>query len=368
MKIKITLFILITGLIGASSWYYDINKFTMPKTIEITPWAKSHAQRQLSVVKKPVSADDVQKAYKHLVDKDVVYFKVRNGKTTYQVPGEYLTKITYFKVMYYVISKLAQQKHLKDNDFLVVLRDRADALALPPELKHVPLFVFAKDTAKKQNFTEILIVDSFTLKSWCEIYEDLKKGIKQYPWEKKSSKLFWRGKPSDGDGATEIRFDSPRIKLVKLTKQFPDRYDARLTKFLSDDPVQKKQVRELCGDIVSFSSTLEHLAFKYQITLDGVTATFPGYIWRMGSGCVNIKQDSTNEQWFYDLFKPNVHYLPAASDLSNLDTVLNKAITHDVEMKEMALQARRVIEQELTPSKVFGYLVELLNVYATKLK
>ena len=88
----------------------------------------------------------------------------------------------------------------------------------------------------------------------------------------------------------------------------------------------------------------------------------------MGSGCVNIKQNSTNEQWFYDLFKPNVHYLPVATDLSNLDTTLITAKTHDVEMKEMSMRARQVVEQELTPSKVFGYLVELLNAYAAKLQ
>jgi hypothetical protein len=110
------------------------------------------------------------------------------------------------------------------------------------------------------------------------------------------------------------------------------------------------------------------LPFKYQITLDGLTATFPGYLWRMGSGCVNIKQDSTNVQWFYDLFKPNVHYLPVARDLSNLDTLLVSARTHDMEMNEMAMRARQVVEQELTPSKVFGYLVELLNAYATKVQ
>ena len=162
--------------------------------------------------------------------------------------------------------------------------------------------------------------------------------------------------------------NSPRVSLVKLTKQFPDRYDARLTKILSTDAVQIKQVKELCGEPVPFASTREHLPFKYQITLDGTTATFPGYIWRMGSGCVNIKQNSANEQWFYDLFKPNVHYLPVATDLSNLDTTLITAKTHDVEMKEMSMRARQVVEQELTPSKVFGYLVELLNAYAAKLQ
>lgn len=372
MKAKITLFLLIASLLAGSFWYYDINRYTMPKTIEITPWAKEHVQKQLTTVKQPILIADVQKAYDylntHLTDKDVVYFSIRNKKVTIQTHSKNLRKITYFKVMKYVITKLAEQKHLTDNDFLVALRDRSDAITLPPELLHVPLFVFSKNTAKKQTTTQLLIVDSLTLKFWCDLYKTLQKGFTLYPWGKKENKLFWRGKTTDSIDVTELRLNSPRVSLVKLTKQFPDRYDARLTKILSTDATQIKQIKELCGEPVPFASTLDHLPFKYQITLDGASSTFPGYLWRMGSGCVNIKQDSTNEQWFYELFKPNVHYLPVARDLSNLDAILTAAKTHDVEMHEMSMRARHIIEQELTPNKVFGYLVELLNAYATKLQ
>ena len=339
----------------------------MPDTIDVTPWAVNHIQQQLLAVNKPVMVQDIQKAYDYLIHKDVVYFKIRNGKITYQVPGEYLTKITYFKVMHYVLTKFANQKRLKDNDFLVVYRDCADTLSLPPELEHVPLFVFAKNTANQRNFPELLIVDSFTLKSWCEIYDDLTKGLKDYPWEKRANKLFWRGKTTDSVDDTTIRLNSPRVTLVKFTKQYPDRYDARLTKILSNDPAQIKEIKKLYGETVPFATIREHLPFKYQITLDGVTATYPGYIWRMGSGCVNIKQESTNVQWFNSLFQENVHYLPVTHNLSNLDTVLTKAQSRDYEMKEMAMRARHVVEQELTPSKVFGYFVELLNAYAAKI-
>lgn len=372
MKAKITLFVLIAGLLGGSYWHYDTNRYTMPKTIEVTPWAKGKVQQQIAALKKPITVLDVQRTYDYLKansnNKNIVYFNIRNGKTVVQIPEKNVKKTTQFKVMNYVITKLAQKKNLTNNDFIVLLNGRPDSIALPPELAHVPLFVFAKNTASKSSVTQLLIVDSFTLKSWCDIYKTLETGLKLYPWGKKENKLFWRGKTTDSVDITEIRLNSPRVSLVKLTKQFPDRYDARLTKILSTDAVQIKQVKELCGEPVPFASTREHLPFKYQITLDGTTATFPGYIWRMGSGCVNIKQNSANEQWFYDLFKPNVHYLPVATDLSNLDTTLITAKTHDVEMKEMSMRARQVVEQELTPSKVFGYLVELLNAYAAKLQ
>lgn len=372
MKTKITLLLLIAGLVSGSYWHYDVNRHIIPKTIEATPWAKEKVRQQIAALQKPLTALDVQKTYDYLkrnaTNKNIAYFSIKDDNVVVQVPDKNIKKTTQFKVMSYVITKLAKKKHLTNNDFIIVLNGRSDAIALPPEFAHVPLFVFTKNTANKRSFTELLIVDSFTLKSWCEIYKILEKGIKEYPWDKKINKLFWRGKTTDSVDVTEIRLNSPRVSLVKLTQQFPDRYDARLTKILSTDATQIKQIKELCGEPVPFASTRDHLPFKYQITLDGTTATFPGYIWRMGSGCVNIKQDSTNEQWFYELFQPNVHYLPVARDLSNLDTTLIAAKTHDVEMKEMAMRARHVIEQELTPSKVFGYLVELLNGYATKLQ
>lgn len=371
MKAKITLFVLITILMGGSYWYYDINRYAMPKTIEVTPWAKEKVLQQISALQKPVTTNDVQKAFNYLstqsTNKNIAYFSIRDSKVVARVPEKNVKKTTQFKVMNYVIAKLAKKKKLTNNDFIIVLSDRPDAIVLPPELAHVPVFVFAKNMTSKQNTTQLLTVDAFTLKLWCDIYKTLEQGIKLNPWEKKESKLFWRGKTTDSVDIAEIRLNSPRVTLVKLTKQFPDRYDARLTKILSTDAAQIKQVKELCGEPVPFASPREHLPYKYQITLDGVTATFPGYIWRMGSGCANIKQESPNEQWFYDLFKPNIHYLPVKADLSDLDTTLTAAKTHDVEMKEMAMRARQIVEQELTPSKVFGYFVELLNAYATKL-
>jgi hypothetical protein len=372
MKAKITLFVLITSLLCGSYWYYDTNRYTMPKMIEVTPWAKGKVQQQVATLHKPITTLDVQKAFDYLstqsTNKNIAYFSIREGKTTTKVPEKNVKKTTQFKVMNYVITKLAKKKKLTNNDFIIVLSDRPDAIVLPPELAHVPVFVFATNMTSKQSITQLLIVDAFTLKLWCDIYKTLEKGIKLHPWEKKENKLFWRGKTTDSVDIAEIRINSPRVTLVKLTKQFPDRYDARLTKILSTDAAQIKQIKESCGEPAPYASTRDHLPYKYQITLDSVTATLPGYIWRMGSGCVNIKQDSPNQQWFYDLFKPNVHYLPVKTDLSNLDTTLTAARTHDTEMKEMAMRARQVVEQELTPGKVFGYFVELLNAYATKVK
>ncbi|MDP3371414.1 MAG: glycosyl transferase family 90 [Candidatus Paracaedibacteraceae bacterium] len=366
MKAKIVLFLLIC-LCGYAYWHYDTNSFVMPKKIEITQWAKARVNREIMQVTKPVPPADVKKAYVFLKSKTAVYFSIRSGKVDVSIHSDALRKNTYFKVMNYVIKQLAAKKHLKDNDFIVILQDRTEDILLPKELAHVPVFVFAKDLEQNTSAIRLLIVDSFTLKSWTNIYKDLKKCKKSLPWEKKKSKLFWRGKTTDAADIEEFRLNSPRANLTKLTKENPVRYDARLTKILSTEPLLLAKVKKQCGDVVPFASIKDHLGFKYQITLDGLTATFPGYLWRMASGCVNIKQDSTDVQWFYELFQPNVHYVPVKRDLSNIDDIVQYAQAHDADMKTMAMRAHIVVEQELTPSKVFGYLVELLNAYAAKL-
>lgn len=366
IKAKIVLFLLVC-LCGYGYWHYDTNRFVVPAKIETTPWAKANIDQQLLRMTKSASASDVKKAYESLAPRPLIYFSIRNKKVTVSMPDPALHKNTYFKVMNYVVKKFAKKGLLKDNDFLVSIEDRTEKLVLPPELSHVPIFVFSKDTANDKNVIRLMIVDSFTLKSWTEIYKNLRRNTKKSPWEKKVGKLFWRGKTTDAADCEEDRLNSPRANLAKLTKKDSSRYDARLTKILSTEPKLLAKVKEQCGDVVPFASITEHLAFKYQITLDGLTATFPGYLWRMASGCMNIKQESTDVQWFYELFKPNVHYAPVKRDLTNIDDVVQYAQAHDADMKAMAERAQKVVEQELTPSKVFGYLVGLLNAYSEKL-
>ena len=75
----------------------------------------------------------------------------------------------------------------------------------------------------------------------------------------------------------------------------------------------------LCPSMNSESVPIsEHLAYKYQISIDGITAAWQRVPWIMLSGSVLLFVDTNTEEWFYKDIKPWVHYVPVKNDLSNL--------------------------------------------------
>ncbi len=348
---------------------YDQNCFNFPKEHMITPWAKDHVQRQLSVLSKKVTPQEVQEAFAYLKQSlsktadHVLKCSIRNGKVDIEISNDHFKQFTYYKVMAFAVKELNNRQLLKDADFIINLGDRVESLVLPSHLQHVPIFVFAKDMQLKTNQHFILIPDAYTLKSWPSIYAMLKDYNASHTWQEKNNKLFWRGQTSDKLDKT---LSSPRLKFVSLSKSKPEQFDARFTKIFSHDQSVVELVKEKYGDIVPYVSIKDHLSYKYQITLDGYTVTFPGYLWRQASRCVNIKQDTVDAQWFYELFQPQVHYLAVNRDLSNIEEVMMQALLNDDAMKEMQTKAYLVVEAELTPEKILGYLVEILNAYIVK--
>jgi hypothetical protein len=61
-----------------------------------------------------------------------------------------------------------------------------------------------------------------------------------------------------------------------------------------------------------------HLKYKYLFAADGWGASWRRVPLILSSNSLMIKPYSDNIQWFYDLIKPNVHYLPLKDDLSDL--------------------------------------------------
>ncbi len=371
MKAKFFLIILIAGLMFGASWYYNTDPANIPSSFETTIWAKQHVKSQLSSLKKSLTKADIEKAYvhlnSHLLSRDLVYFQIRDGKVSFKIADDTVKNKSYFKLLLSTLTKLGKQKHLVDNDFIVALRDRTEDIHLPKELNHIPLFVFTKNTAEHTDVIKLLMVDPLTLDKWNSIYATLAKGLAKTRWSQRINKLFWRGKTTDTFDSLELLLDTPQVNLAKLTRQHRDRYDAQLTQISTMDKEKIAIIKEECGAIAPFATIADHLCYKYLMSLDGITASFPGYLWRIASGSVTFKQESTDVQWFYDLLQPMVHYVPVAHDLSNLDMVVLDGRARGDEMQEMAKQARLVVENELTPEKVFGYFIELLNQYASKI-
>jgi hypothetical protein len=62
----------------------------------------------------------------------------------------------------------------------------------------------------------------------------------------------------------------------------------------------------------------DHLKYRYLFVADGWGAAWRRVPLILSSNSLMVKPYSDNIQWFYDLVKPNEHYLPLKNDLSDL--------------------------------------------------
>lgn len=333
-------------VLAACAWWFFHERTPEP---ELTQRAIAHIAQQLEKIQKNIPRADVEKAYQHLKGQPIMLVRIIKGKVKISVHDTSLKHITYYIALEETLKKYVH--HLKDNTFIWVIADTATSISLPPELRHVPLLVFAIDSKQTYQFIPLLNVDSFTLKKWPRLFESISRNI--VPPDMQERTLFWRGKSSDilHGGKT-----TPRSLLVQWSEENPKKINARFTKVFSKDERSNGDLRQKYKEC-SFVGEVDHLKFRYQIVMDGVTATFPGFLWRLASGCITLKQDSSHRQWFYDWLEPYKHYVPIKADLSDLVRYL------DVMPDDQAIanHARELVEAELTPAKVLGYFVGLLN-------
>lgn len=340
-------------ILAACAWWFFHERTPEP---ELTARAAVHISQQMEQVAPVLTHSDIKKAYEILNGQPVVLVAVKKGKVTLSVHDADLKHAPYYMALEEVLNKYG--KHLKDNLCLWVINDQAQSIVLPPELRHVPLFVFAIDTHAMYQFLPLLNVDAFTLRKWPRLYDSINRNIVSI--DKQLPVLFWRGKASDIRNSSEI---TPRSHLVEWSEQYPEKINARFTKIYAKDESLNKDLHQKYKEC-SVVGEVDHLKYRYQMVMDGVTATFPGFLWRLASGCVTLKQDSPHRQWFYEWVEPHKHYVPIQSDLSDILDYLNEMPDDHL----VAHQARELVQAELTPAKVLGYFVGILNQFSEHVK
>ena len=110
-----------------------------------------------------------------------------------------------------------------------------------------------------------------------------------------------------------------------------------------------------------FVSIEEQAKSKYFIVVDGNSWAFR-MITSLGSNSV-VFYNGIFTVWFSRLIKPFVHYVPFKADFSDLTEKLEYAKNHDEEMKKIAENAKKFIEEFITPDTVSCYLALLFIEY-----
>ena len=293
-------------------------------------WAKAQIETDLAHFKVITTAelDEYYETYNSEHNK-LVRFQIKNGEIHTIAKDKNLLESRAYKIMVNVLQYITKQGFLSDTDFILSLQD----YAILPKDKTVPIFTFSKDTSVEGEKDLILIPDWMNLRSRAELKPRIRYANFLFPMQNKKDKVFWRGSLADSTGF--------RHKLVKLSKNYPDKIDAV---FSQDNPKE-------------YVSEEQHVPYKYQITIDGARGTWERFVWQLQANCLIFKQNSYHVQWFYKGVNPNEHYIPIAVSSA-----------HPAETQLIINHAMDFAENNLALEDMYHYMIVLLQKYNQNLK
>jgi hypothetical protein len=226
-----------------------------------------------------------------------------------------------------------------------------------------PVPVFAP--CKHINDINVLVIpDSHSLTAiYGNLYEELLLGNSKYPWHMKKNKAFWRGATTGGLYRDHNYNQFPRVKLVKISSEYPSLLDAKFHR-LWELPVSLCQKFAELNYIGNNTSIADHIKYKYQILIDGNSASWPRAYWQFQCNSVVFKQNSNFILWHNNLFKPWVHYIPFEYDCSDLIETINWVIGNDEYAQKIAQNANDIAHSCLKYSDILLYFYAVITEYA----
>uniref|UniRef100_A0A6C0H687 Glycosyl transferase CAP10 domain-containing protein n=1 Tax=viral metagenome TaxID=1070528 RepID=A0A6C0H687_9ZZZZ len=170
-------------------------------------------------------------------------------------------------------------------------------------------------------------------------------------WKKKNiNKAIFRGSPTGCgytiDTNTRLKittFDSPFLD-VGITSKNIKSINSISIRF---DPVYGLGMLNTNIKPSSFITMENQSFYKYIIYIDGNVHAYR-LLTILSLGSVVLRVMSKYTSWIDTILKPNIHYLPIASDLSNLLDVVNWCNNNDVKCKKIANNGMKFAKKVLT--------------------
>lgn len=280
----------------------------------------------------------------------------------------------YFKIYLEYFQYLTKKYHISDVDFIFYLRDEIpETNIFADDIKHFPAFIGSKDEASKYEKNLFILPDPFIVQpEWSNLLAKIDEAKKQYNWKNKLDLVFWRGGTTGmSKGGYNINnIDKlPRVKLIFLSKLFPELVDAKFTYFMDSAFYKKgkelKQVLTLLDeDKKNKVKEVDHLKYKYLIAVDGNTSPWVRVPWIMHSNSILIKEKTTKIQWFYSALEEYYNYVPIDENLRDLFKQIEWMKENDKLLKVISNNAQKFIADNLTPEDIEIQMVIILNQYA----
>lgn len=336
--------------------------------LEINPEDKSINQKSIQLLKEKVLTDTIDNLAWIKITPDGIESELT--ESTRNSSGE-----KRYNIILQHLKALQKQGYvLPECEFFLGVQD---AWTFPSyfsddEIENLPpIFVFAANKSFKFRHKLILFPDDHTLgadligyrRGWSKIIYETLHGSKK-PYEEKIPKAFWRGLNNythlyNGKSAREILVDA-----VKESNNFDVEFNNDKSTFLGGFFVKNlRPVLQIFG-VRPYYNIPQQLNYQVLINIDGATSTYPGFLYRLLSNSVTLKVESGNEQWFYNLVKPNEHYVPVR-ELAEITSITESILSNPQKSKEIASNSTTLIEENLMPEHINYYIVELLKSYAS---
>lgn len=279
----------------------------------------------------------------------------------------------YFLNLFEYFKSFIKKYKVSDVDFIIYARDEIPPNNIDEAVFNIPAFMMFRNLDSIHESNTLIMPDSIFLKpSWGELIKKIEEANRIYNWNSKIEQLFWRGSTTGGEATYQYNIENfdkfSRLKFVILSKLYPEEINARFTNsnFSSDKSGENlKTILEiLFGKENASVKEVEHLQYKYLVSLDGNSATGTRVPWIMLSNSTLIKQDSNKIEWFYSSLKPYIHYVPIKSDLTNIFEQYQWLKEHDDTIKEISFNGQKFVKNELMPEHIDAHIAIILEEYA----
>lgn len=278
-----------------------------------------------------------------LPDDSFVFFTIKDRKVTYQYKNPNMIEAHKVAVEYYrsIFTYLAEKGLIGDLVFNFRMSDDTIKDYSGLTIKDLtPIIAVTKNSSKHIDQYSVLVPDWQNLMSWFINQPNLKIANNNSPWETKIPVIFWRGGEADVSGY--------RHKLVELSKSMGyKKLDAQFT--------YGPKATATNVDVV------DHIKYKYQITIDGHTAAWERPVWQLYSNSVMLKQASTLIQWYYNAIESGKHYVDVGTDPAELISIVENY--SDKDLKDIADAGTAFAEENLMPEDMVAYLILVLQKY-----
>lgn len=284
----------------------------------------------------------------------------------------------YFPILLQYFQKLIENYKINDVDFIIYLREEIPmSESLGKGTTGIPAFIMFQDLNSEYETDKLLFPDAFFMKenknaSWITLTTKIQEAKQNNSWDKKINKLFWRGVTTgDFHPYTIDNFSKlPRLTLSVLSKLYPNLIDSEFSYYSPQMRYEHYGPNLLKFCEILFSKKpkgvkeIDHLKYKYLVSLDGNAATGTRVAWIMLSNSVLVKQESKKIQWYYSALKPYVNYVPLKHDLTDIFKQINWIEENNDKLKEISNNAQIFASNNLMAEHIEVHVALLLNEYS----